>query len=90
METLLQVDFPERLEEAQVSALRGLLPAGPSDTNGVMESDDVEEVHPKKVDDIKEELSSRARIGRGSGAAYDSDEEDDDLPRGQRVQCAQQ
>jgi DnaJ family protein A protein 2 len=43
-----------------------------------------------EVEDIEEELKSRIHMGKGVGSeAYQSDD-DDDMPRGQRVQCAQQ
>jgi hypothetical protein len=41
----------------------------------------------KSVPDIENELRGRQKMGRES-TAYDSDD-DDDMPRGQRVQCAQ-
>lgn len=83
------VEFPETLDAHQVAALRPIFPAAAE--NGVgMDTDDAEEVHTTPVADIKEELRSRANLGRGAGEAYDS-EDDDDMPgRGQRVQCAQQ
>jgi DnaJ family protein A protein 2 len=67
---------------------------GAPDANGAtpsaMEDDDAEECTMAVVPDIQRELEGRAHLGRGSGNAYDSEDDDDDHPRGQRVQCAQQ
>ena len=62
-----------------------------SSSNGVMDSDDTEEVSLSSVTNIQEELKSRANLGKSGGDAYESDEDDEMGPRGsQRVQCAQQ
>ena len=72
--------------------MRKLLPATPPEPEDAadMDTDDVHEAGTlHEVDDIEKELKSRANLGKGTGSeAYDSDD-DDDHPRGQRVQCAQ-
>ena len=40
--------------------------------------------------DMEAELKSRANVSKAASASYDSDGSDDDMPRGQRVQCARQ
>jgi DnaJ family protein A protein 2 len=42
-----------------------------------------------EVTDIEQELKSRAGMGKGGSEAYDNSDDDDEHPRGQRVQCAQ-
>lgn len=55
-----------------------------------MDLDDVEDVQRvTNIADIEAELKSRVGAGKHAGESYDSDD-DDDMPRGQRVQCAQQ
>jgi DnaJ homolog subfamily A member 2 len=82
------VEFPDSLEPEQVAALQSVFP---SSSNGVMDSDDTEDVSLSSVSNIQEELKSRASLGRSRGDAYGESDEDDDMPRGsQRVQCAQQ
>lgn len=52
--------------------------------------EDADECHMREILDMKEEVRNRHRFARqASSNAYDSDDEDE-LPRGQRVQCAQQ
>jgi len=80
------VEFPDTIDAQQIAALQSVFP---SHSNGVMDTDDAEVVQVSNVANIQEELRSRASMGRGGGEAYDS-EDDDDMPRGQRVQCAQQ
>lgn len=86
------VDFPESVTSAQAAAIRGALPAAASQNNGAaMDTDEAEEVHRiTNVADIEQELKSRVNVGKSAGASYESDDDDDDMPRGQRVQCAQQ
>ncbi|EFJ49194.1 molecular chaperone [Volvox carteri f. nagariensis] len=86
------VEFPEMLSEAQAQAIRAALPMPSAAANGTgtMDVDDVEDVHKiSNIQDIESELKSRVNIAKGTGESYDSDD-DDDMPRGQRVQCAQQ
>jgi DnaJ family protein A protein 2 len=58
------------------------------------DQEEPEQCHMRPVLDIEEELKHRARLGRStSGAAYESDSDDEDGmrgPGGQRVQCAHQ
>ena len=42
-----------------------------------------------EVADIEQEIKGRSNIGKGGSEAYDNSDDDDDHPRGQRVQCAQ-
>eukprot|EP00775_Hariotina_reticulata_P012213 gene12213-12350_t len=87
-----EVDFPETLDPEVVAALNQLpLGAATADAvNGAMDADDAEECHMKPVADFEDEIKGRARMARNASSnAYDSDDEDE-LPRGQRVQCAQQ
>lgn len=75
----------------QIPALQKALPSQDVSENGHMDTDDHEEVHRMStVEDIESELKARIHMGKGGsgGEAYDSDD-DDDMPRGQRVQCAQ-
>lgn len=87
------VIFPETLDTSVVTALKKILPEQNVDENGHMDTDD-EDHHEvtagmSVVPDINEELQSRVKLGKGhAGEAYNSDDEDD-MPRGQRVQCAQ-
>ncbi|GLC33245.1 hypothetical protein PLESTB_000355200 [Pleodorina starrii] len=84
------VEFPETLTEAQAKAIRAALPVPGAAANGTMDVDDVEDVHKiTNVADIESELKSRVNVAKGAGESYESDD-DDDMPRGQRVQCAQQ
>ncbi|GFR48537.1 hypothetical protein Agub_g10434 [Astrephomene gubernaculifera] len=85
------VEFPDTVTEAQAAAIRSALPIpAPAANGGAMDTDDVEDVHRiTNVADIESELKSRVNIAKGVGESYDSDD-DDDMPRGQRVQCAQQ
>lgn len=85
------VEFPTQLTEAQAQAIRAALPVPTPAANGTgaMDVDDIEDVHIiSNITDIEAELKSRVNIAKGAGESYDSDE--DDMPRGQRVQCAQQ
>uniref|UniRef100_A0A7S1SKP9 Uncharacterized protein n=1 Tax=Tetraselmis chuii TaxID=63592 RepID=A0A7S1SKP9_9CHLO len=81
-----EVKFPEKLDAGLCAKLAEILPgdAGPS----ASDLEDAEE-HDMKVVDIEEELKGRARERR-SGAAYNSDSDEEGGPGGQRVQCAQQ
>lgn len=86
------MEFPESLDPEVVAALNQLpLGSATADAaNGAMDADDAEECHMKPVGNFEEEVKHRARLARNASSnAYDSDDEDD-LPRGQRVQCAQQ
>ncbi|KXZ50899.1 hypothetical protein GPECTOR_14g147 [Gonium pectorale] len=86
------VDFPDTVSDAQAVAIRAALPipAAAANGTGTMDTDDTEDVHRiTNVADIEAELKSRVNIAKGAGESYDSDD-DDDMPRGQRVQCAQQ
>ncbi len=86
------VEFPETMTEAQAQAIRAAMPvpATAANGNGAMDLDDVEEVQKiTDVPDIEAELKGRVNVAKGVGESYDSDD-DDDMPRGQRVQCAQQ
>lgn len=83
------VEFPEVVGEAQAAALRAVF--GPK-ANGVapMDAEHIEEVTMSPVTDMESEIKARREFERRTGAtAYDSDDEDD-MPRGQRVSCAQQ
>ncbi len=82
-----------------MATLRQVLPKALPGANGHMELDDElesnEDDHHEipagmtPVADINEELQSRVKLAKSAGAeAYHSDDEDD-MPRGQRVQCAQ-
>lgn len=85
------VKFPETVTKEQATALRAAFAGGES-ANGTtpMDSEDVEEVALKMVKDIETEIKMRREYEKRSGtAAYNSDS-DDDMPRGQRVSCAQQ
>ena len=73
------VQFPKKLSQDVVAAIKPLLPSAEPQTT---ETDDVDEVSCEDVADIQEELAARARQ-----PSYDSDE---DAPGGQNVQCAQQ
>eukprot|EP00879_Flechtneria_rotunda_P007452 GHRR01007817.1.p1 GENE.GHRR01007817.1~~GHRR01007817.1.p1 ORF type:complete len:397 (+),score=129.28 GHRR01007817.1:380-1570(+) len=86
-----EVDFPDTLDIETVTALSPLLPGPSAESNGVMDADDAEECRMRPVKDMEEEIKQRTRMARSSGGsnAYDSDDEED-MPRGQRVQCAQQ
>jgi DnaJ family protein A protein 2 len=89
-----QVEFPESILPEQSQALSLVLP-GPdaaAAANGAAAMDeDAEECRMNHVADFEEEMKHRHRLSRQQGGsnAYDSDD-DDDMPRGQRMQCAQQ
>jgi DnaJ family protein A protein 2 len=86
------VEFPKMLDTASISQLRKILPTLPPDAEpGTdMDTDDVQEVNNLfEVTDIEQELKSRAGMGKGGSEAYDNSDDDDEHPRGQRVQCAQ-
>ena len=91
------VDFPDRVGDAQASALRAAFGEDangpPENGNGVvpMKDDDIEEVRMTPVDDMEAEVKVRRQWERSMHTnAYDSDS-DEDMPRGaQRVACAQQ
>lgn len=84
------VVFPDSLSPDVVAKLRAAgLPNNVADDTP-MDTDDVEEVvQMVHVEDIEDELKSRVHMHKSAGEAYGSDS-DDDMPRGQRVQCAQQ
>lgn len=87
-----EVEFPDSLDEAQIAALRGVLPKGDAEPEA-MEAEVEEEVTLPpglmSMEQLQEELKSRHRLSR-EGNQYDSDSDEDGMPRGQRVQCAQQ
>lgn len=82
------VEFPEKINENQRQTLLKVLGSPAMDAKETMEEDEVE-AEMSSVHDIQEELKSRARYGREQGAAYNSDDSDDEFPRGQRVRCTQ-
>lgn len=82
------VEFPDTISDVAVAALNKVLPAAPVE-NGSMDEDVEEIAQLRPVPDIQEELKSRHKVGKQEGEAYDS-ESDEDMPRGQRVQCAHQ
>lgn len=83
------VDFPDSLPPEQQAGIRAALPAGPAGGGAMMETEDFEEVRLSHVEDIEDELKSRARAARE--AQHDEgSEEDDEGMGGRRVQCAQQ
>ncbi|KAK9832397.1 hypothetical protein WJX74_008846 [Apatococcus lobatus] len=82
------VHFPDTLDEAQVAGLSQIFRVDPN-ANGHMDVADVEQCSMRSVDDMEEELKARKNFGaRHQGADASSDDEDE--PRGGRVQCAQQ
>lgn len=70
-----------------------MLPKSPpvAEPSTDMDTDDMHDAPPMQhVDDIQSELKSRAHMAKAGGSeAYESDEDEDGMPRGQRVQCAQ-
>lgn len=81
------VEFPDAVTPEQAAVLRATF-GGP--TNGTAPMGDIEEVHMREIADMEAEIKARRDHERRTGAsAYDSDS-DDDMPRGQRVACAQQ
>ena len=82
------VEFPDTLNESTRKTLQKVMGTPRRTPPDHMEEDEVEaEMSP--VVDIQDELKARARYGREQGAAYNSDDSDDEFPRGQRVRCAQ-
>lgn len=88
------VVFPDSLSAPQVAALKAALPPPPAGAAGssAMDTDEEPEevrmTHVGSAEQLQEVLKARMKYGRES-AAYGSDS-DEDMPRGQRVQCAQQ
>jgi len=83
------VEFPDYLDEGQRKAVSKALGGRGASSADHMVDDEVE-VEMSCVPDIQDELKSRARFGKDHGAAYNSDDSDDEgFPRGQRVRCAQ-
>ena len=83
------VEFPDAVTEEQGAALRAVF--GPS-ANGVapMDAEHIEEVKLAVVQDIESEIKARREWEKSTGAAAYNSDSDDDMPRGQRVSCAQQ
>lgn len=44
----------------------------------------------RPIKDIEEELQARRQYAKSNSAAYESSDDEDGMPRGQKVQCAQQ
>lgn len=82
------VDFPDAVNDTQAAALRSVF-APPTNGAAPMDAELVEEVKMVKIADMEAEIKARREFERRNGSAYESDE-DDDMPRGQRVSCAQQ
>lgn len=84
------VEFPDTLTPQQIASVRSALPGPTATDNGIMDSDDVDEVRMADVKDIREEIEARSRLGNsGSNEAYGSDS-DDERGGARGVQCAQQ
>lgn len=82
------VEFPDVVTPEQSAALRSVF--GPS-TNGVAPMDaEIEEVEMSVVKDIEAEIKMRREYERSTGQSQYNSDSDDDMPRGQRVSCAQQ
>lgn len=84
------VIFPKHVSPSQQSLWRSVLKKG--NTNGQLHDSNVEvteSVPTRDVDDVKQELKSRAQFGKDMGNAMDSDEEDGAFHR-HGIQCAQQ
>ncbi|KAK9837066.1 hypothetical protein WJX81_000009 [Elliptochloris bilobata] len=87
------VKFPDELDAGTMDALRKLLPPGAASAshNGRMETEDIEQVSSRSIKDMEEELRLRRQYAKAqSSEAYESSDEEDGMPRGQKVQCAQQ
>lgn len=86
-----EVEFPESLDDAQVSKLREVLTKAPDANGSSMALDDVEEVAMIPITDMQDELRQRREdMKRFGSSAYDSDSDDDMGGGARRVQCAQQ
>ena len=84
-----QVKFPAALGADERAALGKLLSLG-KQADVDMEAEMTEPVTSQVVRNMEEELKSRQAYFKRNRQAYDSDDDDDDMPRGgQRVQCAQ-
>ncbi|WAR13341.1 DNJA2-like protein [Mya arenaria] len=79
-----EVEFPEKnfASESQLKKLEKLLPARPAFS--MPEGEHVEEVNLMDFD------STRSNEAGRRGEAYHEDDSDDEMPGGQRVQCAHQ
>lgn len=80
---LFRVEFPEKLTDPQITALKAALPGATNDAK-MPTGDEVEEV--TMFDSAADQIGGIAASAQ-SDSAYDS--EDDDGPGGQRVQCQQ-
>lgn len=78
------VEFPESLSPEQSKSLESVLPPRTSSQLSDMEVDECEET---TLHDVNMEEELRRKQQQHAQEAY---EEDDDMPGGQRVQCAQQ
>eukprot|EP00887_Chlorella_sp_A99_P005312 scaffold1.g5312.t1 len=87
------VKFPENITAEQAEVLKQVLGGGKLE-NGTapMDAEMLEEVRLDPVKDIEQEIKLRRDYERRSGGAeaYGSDSDDEGMPRGQRVSCAQQ
>ena len=84
-----QVKFPAALGADERAALGKLLSLG-KQADVDMEAEMTEPVTSQVVRNMEEELKSRQAYFKRNRQAYDSDDGDDDMPRGgRRVQCAQ-
>jgi len=81
---VFRVQFPDKLSDPQITALKAALPSIANGDVEMPEGDEVEEVemYPSSVDQIGQVAASASTAN-----AYDS--EDEDGPGGQRVQCNQ-
>jgi DnaJ family protein A protein 2 len=84
------VEFPDVVGEAQGAALRAAFGGASANGAAPMDAEHVEEVVLNVVKDIEAEIKMRREWEKRSGAAADNSDSDDDMPRGQRVSCAQQ
>lgn len=85
------VDFPEGVTPEQAAALRSVLGAPPASANGSVPMEDLEEVSLTAVASIEDEIKLRRAEERRTGAAYESDSDEEGGGHGgQRVACAQQ
>jgi DnaJ homolog subfamily A member 2 len=84
-----EVVIPPQLPLDLIQQLTALLPDdGASDAMEVENAEDVTLVRVGDTEALQEELMSRMRDYRQQNASYDDD--DDQMPHGQRVQCAHQ
>eukprot|EP00210_Caulerpa_lentillifera_P002963 g2829.t1 len=86
-----EVLYPDGLSPQQQEALKHVL-KGPLTRQDIHE--EVMDEHlierTRDVEDLHEELASRENFGYHNGMAYESDDSEEPLHSGQRVQCAQQ